>query len=168
MTIPQALAGHEHRLIQTLLVNLLWNHGRHLHAQVARAVLHADPVVVHAVPATARVDVLDEHLLQKPAAWTFLKSESESLFTAPVQVFKEICLPRTLTDRINNRLINTAKEKCINIKDRRGKRKCLTIFLARTREGHRQSDKHWNCWKRWGTIRECHRQSHEHLNCWKR
>ena len=79
VTVPQALARHEHRLIQTLLVNLLWNHGRHLHAQVTRAVLHADPVVVHAVPATARVDVLDEHLLQKPATWTFLMSESESL-----------------------------------------------------------------------------------------
>ena len=81
VTIPQALARHEHRLIQTLLVNLLWNHGRHLHAQVTRAVLHADPVVVHAVPATARVDVLDEHLLQKPATWTFLKSESDSLLS---------------------------------------------------------------------------------------
>ena len=31
--------------------------------------------------------------------------------------------------------------------ERRGKRKRYTIFLERTREGHRQSDKHWNCFK---------------------
>ena len=30
--------------------------------------------------------------------------------------------------------------------ERRGKRKLRsTIFLKRTREGHRQSDEHWNC-----------------------
>ena len=31
--------------------------------------------------------------------------------------------------------------------ERRGKRKLSTIFLERTREGHRQSDEHWNRFK---------------------
>ena len=31
--------------------------------------------------------------------------------------------------------------------ERHGKRKRLTIFVERTREGHRQWDKHWNCYK---------------------
>ena len=31
--------------------------------------------------------------------------------------------------------------------ERRGKRKRQTIFLKRTREGHRQSDEHWNRFK---------------------
>ena len=31
--------------------------------------------------------------------------------------------------------------------ERRGKRKRLTIVIERTREGHRQSYKHWNCFK---------------------
>ena len=29
----------------------------------------------------------------------------------------------------------------------RGKRKCSTIFLQRTRKGRRQSDEDWNCFK---------------------
>ena len=29
--------------------------------------------------------------------------------------------------------------------ERRRKRKRFAIFLERTREGHRQSDQHWNC-----------------------
>ena len=32
-------------------------------------------------------------------------------------------------------------------RERRGKRKRLTTFLERTREGHHQSDEHWNCFK---------------------
>ena len=31
--------------------------------------------------------------------------------------------------------------------ERRRKRKRSTIFLERTRKGHRQSDQHWNCFK---------------------
>ena len=31
--------------------------------------------------------------------------------------------------------------------ERRGKRKRSTIFLEMTREGHRQSDEHWNCFR---------------------
>ena len=31
--------------------------------------------------------------------------------------------------------------------EERGKRKSLTIFLERRREGYRQSDEHWNCLK---------------------
>ena len=31
--------------------------------------------------------------------------------------------------------------------EKRGKRKRLTIFLERTRDGHRRSDEHWNCFK---------------------
>ena len=36
--------------------------------------------------------------------------------------------------------------------ERRGKRKRSTIFLERTREGHRESDEHWNRFK--GTVGE--------------
>ena len=37
-------------------------------------------------------------------------------------------------------------------RERRRKRKRSTIFLERTRKGHRQSDQHWNCFK--GNIGE--------------
>ena len=33
------------------------------------------------------------------------------------------------------------------LKERRRKRKRSTILLERTRKRHRQSDKHWNCFK---------------------
>ena len=36
--------------------------------------------------------------------------------------------------------------------ERRGKRKRSPMCLGRTREGHHQSDKHWNCFK--GNIGE--------------
>ena len=36
--------------------------------------------------------------------------------------------------------------------ERHRKRKCSTIFLERTRKGHRQSNQHWNCSK--GNLRE--------------
>ena len=36
--------------------------------------------------------------------------------------------------------------------ERRGKRKCPTVFPERTRKGHRRSREHWNCLK--GNVRE--------------
>ena len=63
--------------------------------------------------------------------------------------------------------VNWRREACTSHhrstgEEGRGKRQCLTVFLERKREGHRQTDKHWNCFK--GSVWETsERQGGAHM-----
>ena len=66
------------------------------------------------------------------------------------------------TNEITPQVPGAGEKNMIRWRERLGKRKHQTIFLERTREGHRQSDEHWNCFK--GNIRETsERQGGAHM-----